>query len=98
MPTAVVVGTSLFQIIFVTANVTILQSATNQTVDIVLGLLLLIGGVIGAQLGARFSNRLHGEQLRVLLALLVLGVCVKLTYDLLAIPTDLFSLGAMVRH
>jgi uncharacterized membrane protein YfcA len=98
MPTAVVVGTSLFQIIFVTANVTVLQSVSNQAVDIVLGLLLLIGGVVGAQIGARFGTRLQGEQLRGLLALLVVGVCLKLTYDLVATPGDLFSLGAVVRH
>jgi len=93
MPTSVVVGTSLFQIIFVTANVTILQAATNQTVDIVLALLLLIGGVIGAQFGARAGMKLQGEQLRVLLAIMVLGVCMKLGYDLIITPDDLFSLG-----
>lgn len=93
MPTSVVVGTSLFQIIFVTANVTILQAATNQTVDIVLALLLLIGGVIGAQFGARAGMKLQGEQLRVLLAIMVIGVCVKLGYDLIITPDDLFSLG-----
>jgi uncharacterized membrane protein YfcA len=94
MPTSVVIGTSLFQIIFVTANVTILQAATNQTVDIVLTLLLLLGGVIGAQFGARAGMKLQGEQLRVLLALMVLGVCVKLGFDLMLIPDDLFSLGS----
>lgn len=93
MPTSVVVGTSLFQIIFVTANVTILQAATNQTVDIVLALLLLIGGVIGAQFGARVGMKLQAEQLRVLLALMVLAVCVKLGIDLILTPSDLFSLG-----
>ncbi|MDV7340416.1 sulfite exporter TauE/SafE family protein [Terasakiella sp. A23] len=98
MPTSVVVGTSLFQIIFVTANVTILQAATNQTVDIVLALLLLIGGVIGAQFGARAGMKLQGEQLRVLLALMVLGVCVKLGIDLILAPDDLFSLGVGGGH
>jgi uncharacterized protein len=98
MPTAVVVGTSLFQIIFVTANVTILQAANNQTVDVVLALILLLGAVVGAQLGARFGARLQGEQLRGLLALVVLGVCAKLTYDLTATPIDLFSLGQGVAH
>jgi uncharacterized membrane protein YfcA len=93
MPTSVVVGTSLFQIIFVTANVTILQAATNQTVDIVLALLLLIGGVIGAQFGARVGMRMQGEQLRVLLAVMVLAVCVKLGFDLMITPDDLFSIG-----
>ena len=92
MPTVVVVGTSLFQIIFVMINVTIQQAYTNQTVDIVLGLLLLIGGVIGAQLGARVGSRLKAEQLRILLALMVLGVCAKLGMDLVIQPADLFSL------
>jgi len=93
MPTAVVVGTSLFQIIFVTANVTILQSVSNYSVDIVLALLLLVGGVIGAQFGARFGGRMQGEQLRGLLALIVIGVCLKLTYDLVVTPLDPFSFG-----
>ena len=93
MPTVVVVGTSLFQIIFVTANVTFLQAYANQTVDVVLALLLLTGAVIGAQLGAKAGSRLHGEQLRGLLALMVLGVCGKLLYDLLVTPADIYSLG-----
>ena len=97
MPTSVVVGTSLFQIIFVTANVTVLQSVTNHTVDVVLALLLLLGGVIGAQLGARFGGRLQGEQLRGLLALLVLGVCAKLVFDLVVEPDDLYSLASLAR-
>ena len=96
MPTVVVVGTSLFQIIFVTANVTILQAVNNQTVDVVLALLLLTGGVIGAQMGARASGRLQGEQLRGLLGLMVVGVCAKLTYDLVVTPLDLFFLGGVV--
>jgi hypothetical protein len=93
MPTVVVVGTSLFQIIFVTANVTFLQAYANQTVDVVLALLLLSGAVIGAQFGAKAGVKLQGEQLRGLLALMVLGVCGKLFYDLLITPADLFSLG-----
>ena len=97
MPTAVVVGTSLFQIIFVTANVTILQSVSNQTVDVVLALLLLIGGVIGAQVGARFGTRMQGEHLRGMLALIVIAVCLKLTFDLVITPTDPFSFG-IERH
>lgn len=98
MPTVVVVGTSLFQIIFVTANVTILQAVSNQTVDVVLALLLLTGGVIGAQMGARASGRLQGEQLRGLLGLMVVGVCAKLTYDLVVTPLDLFFLGRVVAN
>ena len=98
MPTSVVVGTSLFQIIFVVSNVTFLQAVNNQTVDVVLALLLLIGGVIGAQLGARFSAKLQGEQLRGLLALMVIAVCLKLAFDLVATPADLFSLGTGEGH
>ena len=93
MPTSVVIGTSLFQITFVTAYVTFLQALNNQTVDIVLALILLFGGVIGAQLGTRAGARLRGEELRGLLALLVLAVCGKLLYDLVATPDDLFSLS-----
>ncbi len=98
MPTVMVVGTSLFQIIFVTANVTFLQAWQNQTVDIFLALLLLTGGVIGAQLGTRVGAKLPGEQLRSLLALIVLGVCARLAYELLARPDDLYSIGALVGH
>ena len=93
MPTAVVVGTSLFQIIFVTANVTFLQAYANQTVDVVLAILLLTGGVIGAQVGARVGIKLRGEQLRVLLALMVLAVCGRIAYDLSVTPEDIYSLG-----
>ena len=96
MPTAVVVGTSLFQIIFVTANVTFLQAVNNQTVDVVLAAMLLTGGVIGAQLGSRHTGKLPGEYLRGLLALLVLLVCAKLIFDLVAMPDDLYSLGSQV--
>jgi uncharacterized membrane protein YfcA len=92
MPTSVVVGTSLFQIIFVTANVTFLQSVQTQTVDVVLAGLLLIGGVIGAQFGTRIGALLRGEQLRGLLALIVLAVCLKLVSDVIITPEDLFSL------
>lgn len=93
MPTNVVVGTSLFQIIFVTGLVTILHSVQNQTVDAVLALLLLAGGVIGAQFGARAGQKLRGEQLRALLALMVLAVCVRLALGLLLTPSELFSLS-----
>ena len=95
MPTSVVVGTSLFQIVFVTAHVTLLQAINNQTVDIVLALLLLVGGVIGAQLGAIFGARLRGEQLRVLLGLIVLVVCGGVAYSLVVDPDDLFSLAGV---
>ena len=98
MPTSVVVGTSLFQIIFVTANATFLQSYLNQTVDVVLALLLLIGAVVGAQFGTKVGAYLKGEQLRGLLALMVLAVCVKLAFDLFSTPVDPYSLGLTVEH
>jgi uncharacterized membrane protein YfcA len=93
MPTSVVIGTSLFQIVFVTANVTFLQAWQNYTVDIFLALLLLVGGVVGAQFGARAGAKLRGEQLRGLLALMVLAVAVKLLFDLVSTPEDLYSIG-----
>jgi uncharacterized membrane protein YfcA len=92
MPTAVVPGTSLFQIIFVAASVTFLQAYTNRTVDAVLALVLLVGGVIGAQFGTRFGSRLHAEQLRFLLAMLVLAVAAKLAHDLTIRPDHLYSI------
>ena len=94
MPTKVVVGTSLFQIIFVTAFTTIMHATTNFTVDIALAVLLLIGGVIGAQIGARIGVKLKAEQLRILLSIMVLGVCIKLGLELLIEPSELFSIGA----
>jgi uncharacterized protein len=92
MPTAVVPGTSLLQIIFVAAAVTVLQAVENATVDILLALILLVGGVFGAQLGSRFGQRLRGDQLRALLALLVLAVAVKLMADLTVRPQSLYSM------
>jgi uncharacterized protein len=92
MPTAVVPGTSLFQIIFVAASVTVLQAMENATVDVVLAIVLLVGGVIGAQLGSRFGAKLRGEQLRALLALIVLVMAVKLCADLTIRPDQLYSL------
>jgi uncharacterized protein len=91
MPTKVVVGTSLFQIIFVTAFTTIMHAVTNQTVDMMLAALLIVGGVIGAQLGTRVGVRLRAEQLRILLAALVLGVAIKIGLDLVLEPAELFS-------
>lgn len=92
MPTSIVVGTSLFQIVFVTALVTLLHALSTKSVDVVLSLLLVVGAVIGAQLGARFSLRLRGEQLRALLGLLVLAVALRLAFDLVTPPADLYSI------
>ncbi len=98
MPTKVVVGTSLFQIIFVTGFTTMLHATTNYTVDIVLAVLLLVGGVVGAQIGTVIGARMPAEQLRVLLAALVLVVCGKLALDLLIEPSELYSLGTEGGH
>jgi len=92
MPTALVAGTSLFQIIFTTGIAAFLQAVGNQTVDIMLALLLLVGGVVGAQFGTRVGAKLRGEQARALLALVVLAVAVKLAVDLIVRPEDLFSI------
>ncbi|KEJ89764.1 sulfite exporter TauE/SafE family protein [Sulfitobacter donghicola] len=93
MPTKVVVGTSLFQIIFVTAFTTMLHATTNFTVDIVLAVLLLVGGVIGAQIGTRIGVKMKAEQLRILLAIMVLAVCGKLALELLLQPSELYSIA-----
>jgi len=95
VPTQVVIGTSLFQITFVTAATTLLHAVNNQSVDILLALALIVGGATGAQFGSSAAGRLRPEQLRILLALIVLGVCGKLGYDLIATPSDLYSLGTV---
>jgi len=91
IPTNVVVGTSLFQIIFVTAYTTIVQAATNFSVDIVLAFILMVAGVIGAQYGVRVGQKLRGEQLRALLGLLVLAVGLRLAVALVVTPADVYS-------
>jgi uncharacterized protein len=91
MPTVIVPGTSLFQIIFVAATVTVLQAINNRTVDAVLAVVLLIGGVLGAQIGTRMGSRLRGDQLRIMLAVLVLAVAVKLAVDMTVTPDQLYS-------
>ena len=93
MAATVVVGTSLFQIMFVTGATTLMHAIINQTVDGVLALILLVGGVVGTQIGVRVGPRLKAEQLRILLALLVLAVCLKLGIDLVRTPDEFFSLG-----
>lgn len=98
MPTKVVVGTSLFQIIFVTGFTTLLHATTNYTVDMALAVLLLVGGVVGAQFGAVIGAKLKAEQLRILLALMVIAVCLKLALDLLIMPSELYSIGAAGGH
>ena len=91
MPTRVVIGTSLFQIIFVTSFTTVMHATQNYSVDIILGFLLIVGGVIGAQIGVRLGVKLKAEQLRVLLSTIVLIVCFKLAYDLFITPEELIE-------
>jgi uncharacterized membrane protein YfcA len=96
MPTNVVIGTSLFQVLFVTAAATVLHAVDNYTVDIVLALFLILGGVIGVQYGVRAGAKLRGEQLRFLLAVLVLAVAVRLFFEMVATPADLYSIAVGV--
>lgn len=98
MPTKVVIGTSLFQIIFTAAFTTLMHAVTSHSVDIVLAFFLILGGVIGAQVGAVIGLRLKAEQLRILLALLVLAVSAKIGLDLVLRPDELFSISVPGRH
>ena len=93
MPTRVVVGTSLFQITFMSAFTTVMHAIENQTVDIVLGFILLLGGVVGAQIGTRLGAKLKADVLRILLSVMVLSISVKLAFDLVLVPDELFSLS-----
>lgn len=93
VPTNVVIGTSLFQTIFVAGYTTIMQSWQNQAVDAVLAMLLILGGVVGAQFGARVGQNLRGEELRALLAALVLMVAIRLAFGLILQPSELYSLS-----
>ncbi len=93
MPTSVVIGTSNFQVLFVAANVTFLQSATNGTVDVVLAVLLILGGVVGAPIGARLAAKLPGVVLRGLMAVLILAVAGELLIELLRAPASPYSIG-----
>jgi len=98
VPASVVVGTSQFQIVFVMAAATVLHAVENQSVDLFLALLLMVGGVLGAQLGSRAGQRLKGEQLRALLALLVLAVGVRFAGTLVFPPDDPYSLTIEARE
>jgi uncharacterized protein len=95
VPTNVVIGTSLFQIIFVSAYTTIIQATANNTVDVVLAICLMVGGVAGAQYGVNAGQKLRGEQLRALLALLVLAVALRLAYGLFITPDNLFTISTI---
>lgn len=96
VPTSIVIGTSLFQIVFVMAATTLFQAMQNKTVDVVLALLLILGGVIGAQFGVLAGARLKGEQLRFLLAALVLMVCLRIGWDLISRPSEIYSIGPLL--
>ena len=95
MPTKVVIGTSLFQVIFVAGLTTIFHAAANQAVDLLLAFLLMLGGVVGAQFGASAGQRLRSEHLRALLALLVLGVCIRLMADLITPPPHPYAVDTI---
>ena len=95
MPTSKVIGTSLFQIIFVTALVTLLHATTTYAVDAVLAFFLIIASVIGAQLGVLAANKLRGEEIRALLAIIVLGVATKIALDLLVEPSEMFNISVI---
>ena len=97
MSTTLAVGTSLFQTIFVAMNTTFLQAVENQTVDILLAVVLLAGGLAGTQIGARMGTRLKGDQLRLLLALMIVAVWIKLVYDVISTPENLYSLEVVTR-
>jgi uncharacterized membrane protein YfcA len=94
LPTRIVIGTSTFQIVCITALTTVLQSVQNHSVDLVLALPLIVGGVIGAQLGVGYGERLKAEQLRALLALLVLAVAVRMALTLVVPPSFPYSLDS----
>ncbi len=95
MRTKIVIGTSLFQVFFLTSYTTILQAGLNKSVDVVLAVMMIVGGVIGAQFGAKVGAHLRGEQLRILLSLLVLSVCIKLLTEMFITPAILFSLEVL---
>jgi len=95
MPTSKVIGTSLFQIIFITALVTILHATTTFAVDAFLAFFLILSSVIGAQVGVLAANKLRGEEIRALLAIIVLGVATKIALDLLVEPNEIFNLSVI---
>ena len=97
MPTNVVIGTSLYQIIFVTSLVTILHAYENQTVDVMLAMILMSGGVVGAQIGAALGHKLKAEQLRFLLGILILAVCAKMLIELAVEPKDIYMITDAIR-
>jgi uncharacterized membrane protein YfcA len=91
MPMHTAIGTDLFQILFTSAGVTLMQATTNHTVDVVLALLIALGSTVGAQIGARLARLLRGEQLKIVLASVVLVVTAKMAYRLVVTPDSLLS-------
>ncbi len=96
MPTNIVIGTSIFQIIFVTAVVTILHASYTYTLDVVLAMILAAGGVIGGQIGVKAGQRVRGEHLRAMLALMVLAVALRLLFDLVLRPSEIYSIAPVL--
>lgn len=97
MPSNVVVGTSLFQIIFIASNATFLQAITNNTVDIVLAFLMIVSSAIGAQIGTRTVYKADADSMRSFLSLLILAVCIKMLFTLVATPHSLYTIEMMKR-
>lgn len=97
MPSSVVVGTSLFQIVFIASNATFLQAATNNTVDIVLAFLMIISSSIGAQIGTRSGHKVDADSMRSFLSLLLLGVCIKMMISLIVTPENLYVIEILKR-
>jgi hypothetical protein len=95
VPTRIAIGTSAFQIIFVTTFNVVLQAMQNINVDLMLGLPIMAGGVIGAQKGVTMAGRFRAEELRILLALMVLGIGIRMGVDLIRRPSDLYSIETM---
>ena len=98
MPTSRVIGTSLFQIIFITALVTLLHATTTFALDAVLAVILIISSVVGAQIGVITANKLRGEDLRALLAIIVLVVAVQIATELFIQPDDVFNFSHMANY
>lgn len=96
VPTSIAIGTSLFQVVFITGVATLLHATLNQTVDIILAFLLMAGGVVGAQIGVAAGVRLKGAELRFLLAALVLLVCARIGWDLVVQPAELYSISPLL--
>jgi uncharacterized protein len=92
VPTATVIGTSMVLTLITMASATVMHAATNHLVDALLALILMVGGVIGAQFGARAGQKMRGERLRLLLGLLVLAVGIRFAFNLALTPEDLYSL------